>query len=251
MPQPDSPTRPSVSPSRMSNDTPSTACTAPTCLLEARRPRVSGKCLTTSRTSTSGRSRGRLERLRSSSPATAPPRALRRGLEQAGHLVARARRARGSSGGSTWRWRSRTYGQRGWNEQPPGRLIRLGGRPGIGTSSAPRGRSRRGIERSSPHVYGCSGAAKIFCAGARSTIRPAYMTATSSTVSAITPRSWVIITTAVSSSSCSRRISARICACTVTSSAVVGSSAISRRGSLASAIAIIARWRMPPENSCG
>ncbi len=37
----------------------------------------------------------------------------------------------------------------------------------------------------------------------------------------------------------------------VTSSAVVGSSAISTSGSSASAIAIIARWRMPPENSCG
>ena len=43
----------------------------------------------------------------------------------------------------------------------------------------------------------------------------------------------------------------RICACTVTSSAVVGSSAISTSGSLAIAMAIIARWRMPPENSCG
>ena len=42
-----------------------------------------------------------------------------------------------------------------------------------------------------------------------------------------------------------------ICACTVTSSAVVGSSASSTSGSLASAIAIIARCRMPPENSCG
>ena len=43
----------------------------------------------------------------------------------------------------------------------------------------------------------------------------------------------------------------RICAWTVTSSAVVGSSAISSLGSLMSAIAIITRWRMPPENSCG
>src|SRR5918992_467283 len=34
----------------------------------------------------------------------------------------------------------------------------------------------------------------------------------------------------------------------VTSSAVVGSSAISRSGSLTRAIAIITRWRMPPEN---
>ena len=37
----------------------------------------------------------------------------------------------------------------------------------------------------------------------------------------------------------------------VTSSAVVGSSAISRLGPQISARAIIARWRMPPENSDG
>ena len=37
----------------------------------------------------------------------------------------------------------------------------------------------------------------------------------------------------------------------VTSSAVVGSSAMSSFGSHASAIAIITRWRMPPENWCG
>ena len=48
-----------------------------------------------------------------------------------------------------------------------------------------------------------------------------------------------------------RRISRRICAWIVTSSAVVGSSAISTAGSQASAIAIITRWRMPPESLCG
>ena len=37
----------------------------------------------------------------------------------------------------------------------------------------------------------------------------------------------------------------------VTSSAVVGSSAISSRGRQASAMAIITRWRMPPESLCG
>ena len=37
----------------------------------------------------------------------------------------------------------------------------------------------------------------------------------------------------------------------VASSAVVGSSAISTLGSQASAIAIITRWRIPPENWCG
>jgi hypothetical protein len=42
-----------------------------------------------------------------------------------------------------------------------------------------------------------------------------------------------------------------ICACTVTSSAVVGSSAMSTAGSSEIAIAIMMRWRMPPENWCG
>ena len=49
----------------------------------------------------------------------------------------------------------------------------------------------------------------------------------------------------------SSRSSSRICAWIVTSSAVVGSSAISSLGEHDSAIAIITRWRMPPENSCG
>jgi hypothetical protein len=50
---------------------------------------------------------------------------------------------------------------------------------------------------------------------------------------------------------CSSRISFRICACVVTSSAVVGSSAISSTGSSTSAIAIMMRWRWPPESWCG
>ena len=45
----------------------------------------------------------------------------------------------------------------------------------------------------------------------------------------------------------SRFKSARICAWTVTSSAVVGSSATISSGAIASDIAIITRWRMPPE----
>ena len=57
--------------------------------------------------------------------------------------------------------------------------------------------------------------------------------------------------TAESNSSCRSRMRSRICAWTVTSSAVVGSSAISSSGSQEIAIAIITRWRMPPENWCG
>ncbi len=58
----------------------------------------------------------------------------------------------GESLGSTRLWASRTYGQRGWKWQPLGRLMRLGGRPEIGTSSSPRGLSSRGIELSRPQV---------------------------------------------------------------------------------------------------
>ena len=57
--------------------------------------------------------------------------------------------------------------------------------------------------------------------------------------------------TAVPRSAHRRLISAMICACTETSSAVVGSSAMTSSGSAASASAITTRWRMPPENSCG
>ena len=86
---------------------------------------------------------------------------------------------------------------------------------------------------------------------ARSTTWPAYMTTTSSQTSATTPRSWVMRMIAAPLSSRSLRISSRICAWIVTSSAVVGSSAMRRSGSQASAIAIMTRWRMPPESRCG
>ncbi len=55
----------------------------------------------------------------------------------------------------------------------------------------------------------------------------------------------------VRSSSRRPRSSFRICAWIVTSSAVVGSSAMISCGSFAIAIAITARWRMPPEKRCG
>ena len=52
-----------------------------------------------------------------------------------------------------------------------------------------------------------------------------------------------------SDSACSRVINSTICAWIVTSRAVVGSSAmINGSGEGASAIAIITRWRIPPEN---
>ncbi len=52
-------------------------------------------------------------------------------------------------------------------------------------------------------------------------------------------------------SACNSSSRARICAWMVTSSAVVGSSQISSLGRQASAMAIMARWRWPPESWCG
>ena len=67
----------------------------------------------------------------------------------------------------------------------------------------------------------------------------------------MSPRSWVMRTIAASVCCCAALITSTICAWIVTSSAVVGSSAMRMLGLLAIAIAIIARWRIPPENSCG
>ncbi|KAG1431800.1 hypothetical protein G6F57_022893 [Rhizopus arrhizus] len=57
--------------------------------------------------------------------------------------------------------------------------------------------------------------------------------------------------TAMPTSRCRSRIRSMIAAWTVTSSAVVGSSAISNCGRHARAMAIITRWRMPPDKSPG
>ena len=61
----------------------------------------------------------------------------------------------------------------------------------------------------------------------------------------------MIMISAVPCSTTSFLSRARICAWMVTSSAVVGSSAISSRGRQASAMAISARCRMPPDSWCG
>ena len=84
-----------------------------------------------------------------------------------------------------------------------------------------------------------------------STTWPAYMTITLSTISATTPRSWVISISAAPVRSWIALSSSRIWAWTVTSSAVVGSSAMSSLGSHESAMPIMTRWRMPPDSSCG
>ena len=77
------------------------------------------------------------------------------------------------------------------------------------------------------------------------------MIRTLSQVSAITDRSWVIRISDRPSLCRRSSSSSRIWAWTMTSRAVVGSSPMTIAGSQARAIAIIARWRIPPDSSCG
>ena len=100
-------------------------------------------------------------------------------------------------------------------------------------------------------VYGWAGLWRRPSPGARSTMRPAYMIATQSATSATMPRSCVMSKIAVPVCVWRVFINVRISACTVTSTAVVGSSAISSPGSQARAMAIITRCFMPPDNWCG
>ena len=109
----------------------------------------------------------------------------------------------------------------------------------------------RGIDESSPHVYGMFGRVEQRVrtptldrtAGVHHQDVVGHLGDHAQVVRDDDDRGAELLLQAASSS--------RICACTVTSSAVVGSSAMISAGSLTSAIAIIARCRMPPENSCG
>src|SRR6266852_3211385 len=156
--------------------------------------------------------------------------------------------ATSSSSGSSFKHLSTLNKHRGWNLQPGGRRTRSGGNPRIETRRPLRASSTRGTERSSDHVYGCSGRAKIRSTGPSSTTLPAYITITRWHMLATSAVLWVMRMMAVPSSRLSCFSSWITCAWTVTSSAVVGSSAISSEGSLARPIAIMARWRIPPEN---
>ena len=174
------------------------------------------------------------------------------------------RRALTRDGSRPTRWSGRTerstgtcvsvissaYRQRSANTQRSSGRGLTGTRPGI-SSSRSRRSPGRGIAPISPTVYGCCGAANSSSTAASSTLRPAYMTMTRSAMSATTPRLCVTSTIAVPNSSRTSRIRSRMPAWIVTSSAVVGSSAISIFGSHASAIAITTRWRIPPESWCG
>ncbi len=100
-------------------------------------------------------------------------------------------------------------------------------------------------------MYSCCGRLNTSSAEPDSTTRPFFITMTRSDRSATTPMSWVMRMMPASTRCRRSRMSLRISAWTVTSRAVVGSSAMSSLGSQARAWAIIARWRCPPESWCG
>ena len=160
------------------------------------------------------------------------------------------------SAGAAVRQRSTTKLQRGAKAQPAIGRFKAGTMPGISASfgrapAAPPSSSAAAARAAGRACRDAAGVANSSPAVACSTMRPAYMTMTRSQVSATTPRSCVIRMMAEPSFSFSSSIRSRICAWIVTSSAVVGSSAISTCGSQHSAMAIITRWRMPPESWCG
>ena len=157
-------------------------------------------------------------------------------------------------GGTSRAQRGIAYGQRSRKAQPLPSSQIDGTTPRISFRSwrvPSRLLPSSGRQAISPCVYGCSGAPSTCSVVPCSITRPAYITITRSAISATAPMSCVISTMAVPRSRCSSRSRSKICACTVTSSAVVGSSAIRMSGRQASAIAIITRWRMPPDILCG
>ena len=178
-----------------------------------------GKCLTRSRTSTSGSlmRRSRLRSAASGTPRPWPSRASRRpaasahscrrvvGGQQAARRWWPGRPATGSSGGSIVLVRL-AHVRAARVERAARRLVDQRRRPARDRHEllvARRVEARDRLQQA-PRVRVLGRGEDRRPCGACSTIRPAYMTAISSATSATTPRSCVIITIAVSSSVCSR-----------------------------------------------
>ena len=132
LPQPDSPTTPSVSPSLTVKLTPSTAFTAAIWRWK-KIPWVTGKCFL--RSSTTSSSSGPHE-ASAIVPARsfAASRSLGGVIEQAGLRSGPDRPARARARGSIVGHLANAYGQRGWNRQPLGGRSSDGGCPAICTS---------------------------------------------------------------------------------------------------------------------
>ena len=111
-----------------------------------------------------------------------------------------------------------------------------------------------GSDASSADVYGCLGStpgARTSRAGPCSITVPPYITATVSASRETTRMSCVMSSVVTPNSDFSSASSATMRDWIVASSPVVGSSAMSSDGSEARAIAIIARWHMPPDRPSG
>ena len=132
LPQPDSPTTPSVCPLSIANEMSSTARTTPR--LPPKIPRLAWKCLLRP---------GRLEHRHHAAPRCA--------LALASQQRAVLPSARLNSGGVSLWQRSNAAGQRGANAQPRGSADRSGGWPSIAVSRF-RLSLMRGIEFSSASV---------------------------------------------------------------------------------------------------
>ena len=232
LPEPDSPTTASVRPAFSVNETPASALTLAAPREQAARDRDIRA--TSARASSTGAHAARLAALRARRGSSGvkqrarPEFAARRGRRGApagveGEAAARreqAARAAGRTGPARRReWRAAGAASR---------------------ARAARRAARRCRDDADRRTVRASSFASTCC--------PAYCTMTRSAVSATTPMSWVISTSPMPFCWRSETSRSRICAWIVTSSAVVGSSAISSFGRQASAIAIITRWLMPPES---
>ncbi len=142
------------------------------------------------------------------------------------------------------------WGERGRKRHSLQVAERLGGAPGM-PASGTFGPLIEGKASSRPREYGCSGRSKTCRVAPSSATWPAYMTSSRSEKWLTSDMSWVTKTIANPSSACSSLICVMSERWATTSSADVGSSMMTRSGVNSSAIAIIARCRMPPDSWCG
>ena len=246
LPQPDSPTRASVRPAPIANETPSTARTCP--IVRRNNPRRIGKCTFRSRTSSNA------PLCAAGNAAAAAPASGRKGgtapSSSRWHLAKcgwSAPPGTACQAGTSVSQRACTKVQRGAKRHPMNCIVRGGTMPGIVVRDAPR-LAAPGSAANRRVAYGCKGRAKNDSRLPISMISPAYISATRWAMRATTPRSWVMSRIAMPLVRWSSASRSRICACMVTSSAVVGSSAINTSGSEHSARAIMTRCFIPPES---
>ena len=192
LPQPDSPTRPSVSPLRSTRSTPSTARFTTGFLPKSRSVTDTGGAKCRARPSTDeDLVSSRLVAVTDSPLPPRPSRSTAPRCRRAGRRsrVARAGRATAPAG-SPWRQASSANGHRGAKEHPAMVVGQVRAADPDGQQPGDR-RSGSGTERSSENVYGCRGAVTRSTRSPDSTTRPAYMTYSREQVWLTTARSWL------------------------------------------------------------